>query len=320
MKDLYRELELQPNATLEEIKESYRRLAKEYHPDKLHPDTPVKARQYIEEKFKSIQEAYSILSDPVKRKAYESQRLSQTSSTKGSGHGQDLKAERSYSTQDGNPWPFDFDKIKEAAEEIERRKKNIEANYNQKIEQVKSELKKNLIAIGVREEDARIDYRFITKDDNIQSCLTFLLLGVLALSIGWELVGVILILFSFLAGWSAVLDSKYSKDQVERAKKLQGEATSAIAQMEKDRDSELSQLQLYCRSRIDHFKTVPIESISPDFISGLSEEDQLFLLTAIKERADAESLEENLKIAAGVAVGIGILAALFGLGGGFHPF
>lgn len=48
MKDLYRELELQPNATLEEIKESYRRLAKEYHPDKLHPDTPVKARQYIE--------------------------------------------------------------------------------------------------------------------------------------------------------------------------------------------------------------------------------------------------------------------------------
>lgn len=261
----------------------------------------------------------------MKRKAYDSQRLSQTSPTKGSGYDQDLKAERGYSTQDGKPWPFDFDKIKEAAEEIERRKKNIEANYNQKIEQVKSELKKNLIAIGVREEDARIDYRFITKDDNIQSCLTFLLLGVLALSIGWELVGVILILLSFLAGWSAVLDSKYSKDkyskdQVERAKKLQGEATSAIAQMEKDRDSELSQLQLYCRSRIDHFKTVPIESISPDFISGLSEEDQLFLLTAMKEKADAKSLEENLKIAAGVAVGIGILAALFGLGGGFHPF
>ena len=44
------------------------------------------------------------------------------------------------------------------------------------------------------------------------------------------------------------------------------------------------------------------------------------MLTAMKEKADAKSLEENLKIAAGVAVGIGILAALFGLGGGFHPF
>jgi hypothetical protein len=40
----------------------------------------------------------------------------------------------------------------------------------------------------------------------------------------------------------------------------------------------------------------------------------------MKEKADAKSLEENLKIAAGVAVGIGILAALFGLGGGFYPF
>jgi hypothetical protein len=63
-----------------------------------------------------------------------------------------------------------------------------------------------------------------------------------------------------------------------------------------------------------------LSNLYPHFISGLSGEDQLFLLTAMKEKADAKSLEENLKIAAGVAVGIGILAALFGLGGGFHPF
>jgi len=255
----------------------------------------------------------------VKRKAYDSQRLSQTSSTKGSGHGQDLKAERSYSTQDGNPWPFDFDKIKEAAEEIERRKKNIEANYNQRVEQVKSELRRNLISIGIKQEEAKIDHTFATKSDTILGALSLLVLSLFIGALSSS-IGLVFFLISVISLFMAIFDKGYSNSQVESAKKLQEEATSAIAQMEKDRDSELSQLQLYCRSRIDHFKTVPIESISPDFISGLSEEDQLFLLTAIKERADAESLKENLKIAAGVAVGIGILAALFGLGGGFYPF
>jgi hypothetical protein len=262
MKDLYRELELQPNATLEEIKESYRRLAKEYHPDKLHPDTPVKGRQYIEEKFKSIQEAYSVLSDPVKRKAYDSQRLSQTSPTKGSRYDQDLKAERGYSTQDGKPWPFDFDKIKEAAEEIERRKKNIEANYNQRVEQVKSELRRNLISIGIKQEEAKIDHTFATKSDTILGALSLLVLSLFIGALSSS-IGLVLFLISVISLFMAIFDKGYSKSQVESAKKLQEEAKSVIAQIEKDRNSKLSQLELHCRSRIDHFKAVPIESISP---------------------------------------------------------
>jgi hypothetical protein len=106
---------------------------------------------------------------------------------------------------------------------------------------------------------------------------------------------------------------------VEKAKSLQERAKSEIELREKEKSSELSQLTLYCRSRIDYFKSLPLESLSPEFISGLSGEDQLFLLTAIKERADAEKLKEDLKLAAGIAVGIGILAVLFGLGGGFYP-
>ena len=53
------------NATSEEIKKSYRRLARQYHPD-LNP-----ADELAEQKFKDISEAYEILSDENKRSEYD---------------------------------------------------------------------------------------------------------------------------------------------------------------------------------------------------------------------------------------------------------
>jgi hypothetical protein len=173
-----------------------------------------------------------------------------------------LKAERSYSTQDGKPWPFDFDKIKEAAEEIERRKKNIEANYNQRVEQVKSELRRSLISIGIKQEEAKIDHTFATKSDTILGALSLLVLSLFIGALSSS-IGLVLFLISVISLFMAIFDKGYSKSQVESAKKLQEEAKSVIAQIEKDRNSKLSQLELHCRSRIDHFKAVPIESISP---------------------------------------------------------
>lgn len=63
-KSLYETLEVSTSATDEEIKKSYRRLARKYHPDiNKEPDA--------EEKFKEINAAYEILSDPQKRKQYD---------------------------------------------------------------------------------------------------------------------------------------------------------------------------------------------------------------------------------------------------------
>jgi curved DNA-binding protein CbpA len=59
-KDLYEILGVDRNATEEEIKKAYRRLAKKYHPD-LNPGD-----KEAEQKFKEINEAYEILSDPQK--------------------------------------------------------------------------------------------------------------------------------------------------------------------------------------------------------------------------------------------------------------
>ena len=61
-------LELAPHSSLEVIKNAYRALAKKYHPD-TQPDQ--NARQWAESTFKQISEAYEVLSDVEKRKAYD---------------------------------------------------------------------------------------------------------------------------------------------------------------------------------------------------------------------------------------------------------
>lgn len=61
----YKILNIQSNATQDEIKKAYRKLATKYHPDK-NPEDPT-----AEEKFKEINQVYSILSDPEKRRLYD---------------------------------------------------------------------------------------------------------------------------------------------------------------------------------------------------------------------------------------------------------
>ncbi len=66
MADYYDILEINKNASDEEIKRAYKKLAIKWHPDK-NPDN----REKAEEKFKEIAEAYSTLSDPNKRRLYD---------------------------------------------------------------------------------------------------------------------------------------------------------------------------------------------------------------------------------------------------------
>ncbi len=65
--DYYETLGISRNAAAKEIKAAYRKLARKWHPD-LHPE---KEKAAAEAKFKQINEAYEVLSDPEKRAKYD---------------------------------------------------------------------------------------------------------------------------------------------------------------------------------------------------------------------------------------------------------
>src|SRR5690554_3318416 len=63
-KDYYKILEVARDTDQDEIKRAYRKLARKYHPD-------VSKEAEAEERFKEVNEAYEVLKDPEKRKAYD---------------------------------------------------------------------------------------------------------------------------------------------------------------------------------------------------------------------------------------------------------
>jgi curved DNA-binding protein len=63
--DYYKTLGLSSSATPAEIKKAYRKLAREYHPDRKPGD------KAAERRFKEINEAHEVLSDPAKREKYD---------------------------------------------------------------------------------------------------------------------------------------------------------------------------------------------------------------------------------------------------------
>lgn len=80
-RDYYERLGVSPEASQDEIRKAYLKLARKYHPDKTGGDKPA------EEKLKAINDAYDTLKNPEKRKAYDGARANPFGASAGFGGG-----------------------------------------------------------------------------------------------------------------------------------------------------------------------------------------------------------------------------------------
>lgn len=128
--DYYEVLEIERNANHEEIKRSYKRLAFEYHPDRNPDNTEA------EEKFKEINEAYQILSDPDKRARYDS--FGHISSD---GMFSDQDFEGGFNDIFGNLFEEVFNAGRSRAQPGRNLKYNLEITFEEAIEGTEKELK-----------------------------------------------------------------------------------------------------------------------------------------------------------------------------------
>ena len=105
-KDYYKILGVEKKATQDEIKKAYRKLAVKFHPDKNPGD------KKSEEKFKEINEANDVLSDPEKRNKYDTlgenwqQQYQPPPGGFGNGRGQRGKGGAQYSYSSGDSGQF----------------------------------------------------------------------------------------------------------------------------------------------------------------------------------------------------------------------
>ncbi len=328
MNEYYELLGLSPGATKAEVKAAFLNLCKEYHPDKLPPGTPEKARRLVEEHFKKINAAYQVLTEqepppkhradpPVARTTYQAWRK---------------QPEAEPETPPQYRGIFNPQKMNSIAERLEQERREIDLDYQRRLQGIQQTISRRMAALGLRDSDLKA----VTGQGKITFIVLYALLALLSLMILsftfsqlnklWlarfpliRLLFILLIFVSFfgLVGFGVMaLKSLFmpivSQIVYNQAQKIKQERYQALAQAQFSYQQAKQKWQQQLRQQIDFYKTVPIHTLTPDYVASLAPEHQFFLLQALRERPDFGQLEQSLRDVAQITIAMGILNILFG--------
>lgn len=162
-KNYYEILEVDKNASFEVIEKAYKTLAKKYHPD-LQDEA---SKKEAEEKLKSINEAYEVLSNPDMRSNYDSTLKSSTITEddfkKIQQENQHLQQELNEIRYNTNSPPFSSNSSSKQKQNNTEKIYN-QQNYNRKIQEAKEQAYHDAYIQDLKNRGYRIRYRKTPKD------------------------------------------------------------------------------------------------------------------------------------------------------------
>lgn len=301
MEDYYQILEVSQQATCEEIKAAYRSLCQEYHPDKLPPGTPAKARKYIEDHFKRISHAYSTIGNPETRQAYDLSRSSKVA----------FGRVRDPQPQQFNPL-FEPEQLIKATARLQRFKNSIDLECQEMQVEIDRVVQQHIKGLGFNEADLRSKSVLRKIISSTIGLFMFSLgLGLIGSGNGISLIlGIFLAIFSLLYCLRKISSPTLSMKNARKIQVIKQKANERKSIARKKRQKQLDDLKEYQQQRITFFKSIPIFMISEDYIATLTPEDRLYLLQGLDRRKDAVELSPTIKASAQVAIETGVLNTL----------
>jgi curved DNA-binding protein CbpA len=289
--------------TAEDIKRAYIDLCKNYHPDKLHPDTPEGAKKFIAERMTLINEAYEVLKDEYLRRRYDDSLISSKHNINDTT--QPSNEEDYYYTDAKNNIDSLFSQhiLEDAVRQLELEEKKFEIKFRKEISDIEIRYRKYLNNI---KDHTPGRTEILDSSMRLEKSIKFGLVAFLGL---WLVpLGNIFLIFGLLIISVAAI----YLIQILTSPAYPTNYVKAVKAAKDNRDTEVIQFKSKIEARINHFLKIPIYSVNYDFVNKLSAVDRLLLVKALKQREETENAEKVLQSTVKVAAAIGLLAIFLG--------
>lgn len=209
------------------------------------------------------------------------------------------------------------DKLVEVAKKLERRKESIKSKYSYLERELHQAASKKL---NVRGCDARYleegGETVSVKIAVIVASVIFAVPGIWLITTGFILLtflGIIWICFLTLIALTSLLSPTLSLSTVLVLQPIKSEFDHEKAKLKKACQDQLDEIDQHTKNRCSFFMQLPIQAITKSYVSSLDEEDQYYLYQIIEHRLEEERNVQNIKKVAVAAVGVAVVAAMFGI-------